>query len=286
MKRTKSCPYCAETIQVEAVVCRYCRFDLRTGRPVEEASPPEVPQRDLGAAGKPPEARSRAGRIVLIGAGALVFLMLGCGESEETSPPQAPATSSPVSGAELDRFDRRIKSWADGRDWTWQLKRMEGGMRVVAHIEISPKSNVIARKGYCRVLRKDGADILGPERELGIGLYVAGELVMECPQRDVLERSMITKHSGVTETVHGTVRYPGKAFLDGRNLHTGDVQGELDIWSEVSNGSVVCHLAHGRTVSVLEIRESDYVVVMKVNGDNGCTGWINSSSVSPEAPPS
>jgi heme A synthase len=31
---TKSCPYCAETIQEAAVVCRFCRTNLQTGETV------------------------------------------------------------------------------------------------------------------------------------------------------------------------------------------------------------------------------------------------------------
>ncbi|MGO9122884.1 MAG: hypothetical protein ACLQPD_35345 [Desulfomonilaceae bacterium] len=33
-EETNKCPYCAETIKKEAVICRFCRMDLETGEPV------------------------------------------------------------------------------------------------------------------------------------------------------------------------------------------------------------------------------------------------------------
>ncbi len=35
MEGTKTCPLCAETIQLEALVCHYRQFDLRTGKPTD-----------------------------------------------------------------------------------------------------------------------------------------------------------------------------------------------------------------------------------------------------------
>ncbi len=37
----KDCPYCGEAIRASARICRYCRMDLKTGRPVD-AVPAEV----------------------------------------------------------------------------------------------------------------------------------------------------------------------------------------------------------------------------------------------------
>ncbi len=43
-EETKKCPYCAETIKKEAVICRFCGLDLETGEPVRSSADSAIRQ--------------------------------------------------------------------------------------------------------------------------------------------------------------------------------------------------------------------------------------------------
>jgi hypothetical protein len=73
VEETKTCPYCAETIKKDAVVCRFCNYDLRTGTSAALAAQPQ-PSPAVSSAAPVVQARSGVKDGVKIGFGMFFVL--------------------------------------------------------------------------------------------------------------------------------------------------------------------------------------------------------------------
>jgi hypothetical protein len=86
-------------------------------------------------------------------------------------------------------------------------------------------------------------------------------------------------------TFRGDIVVPGTGYMDGRDSEAVPplTVMEINIWDKVPRVSVVCKLAHGTQVSVLEAKWDDdegrYYFRVK---SGSCEGWVSEPFVSPE----
>lgn len=73
--KTKKCPFCAEEVKAEAVICRFCKADLEKNQPPQTTSVPEVAPKQKTSVGD--GMRNGCGMFIVIGIVLFIFIIIG-----------------------------------------------------------------------------------------------------------------------------------------------------------------------------------------------------------------
>ena len=123
---TKSCRFCGEQINVNAVICRFCRMDLVTGESVKAPAERESPSPPEGPVKKKPKQHGLTLLLIVLGLGVLWRVFMP-DESSNTSKPSASRTARIYSCDNPTIGGGRCFSPGDPKHMTVALRVKPGG---------------------------------------------------------------------------------------------------------------------------------------------------------------